>query len=88
VADCVDQATSSIDPITETTIQNAVNMLCSQTRCTLLSIAHRLETVIGMDRILVMADGEVAEFGEPQELMRKGGAFAELATQAGLALDL
>lgn len=81
----LDEATSSIDPITEVAIQAAVNALCSTTNCTLLAIAHRLDTVIDMDQILVMADGEVAEYGTPQELLRvPGGAFAALAARAGV----
>jgi ABC-type multidrug transport system fused ATPase/permease subunit len=55
----LDEATSSIDPITEVAIQRAVHVLCSKHSTTLLAIAHRLDTVIDMDKILVMVDGEV-----------------------------
>ena len=73
------------DVTVTSTIQAAVNALCSTTNCTLLAIAHRLDTVIDMDQILVMADGEVAEYGAPQELLRvPGGAFAALAARAGV----
>ena len=47
----------------------------------MLSIAHRLDTIIDFDRILVMDGGEVAEFDTPAQLIRKKGLFYELVTK-------
>lgn len=54
----------------------------------MLSIAHRLETVLTMDKVLVMDAGRVAEFGTKSELMRiKNGIFRSLALQANLIIE-
>ena len=50
---------------------------------TLLTIAHRLETIIDYDKILVMSNGKAAEFGTPTELIDNNGIFAELVNATG-----
>lgn len=45
---------------------------------TVLVVAHRLETILNFDRVLVLEDGRVAEFGPPRELLEQGGAFRAL----------
>ena len=51
--------------------------------CTLITIAHRLDTVMNYDKILVLQDGEVVEFDKPEALLRnEGGCFAELYRNA------
>ena len=83
----LDEATAAIDPATDQAIQAAVRKLCSDEACTLLAIAHRLDTIIDLDRIMVMDGGELAEFDTPQRLMRiPGGTFAALAADAGVQL--
>ena len=72
----LDEATSALDAESEAAVQLALGELMEGR--TVLAIAHRLSTLTGMDRILVLADGEVIEDGSPFELQRRGGAFARL----------
>ena len=51
---------------------------------TIITIAHRINTIIDSDRIVVLDKGRVAEFDTPAELIKKGGKFYELAKEAGL----
>lgn len=53
------------------------------TRCTVLTIAHRLHTVMDSDRILVMDSGAAVELGHPFELLRNNGYLTKLAEQTG-----
>ncbi|WP_181957782.1 ABC transporter ATP-binding protein [Nonomuraea longispora] len=78
----LDEATSSVDAANEAAIQHALDTL-SGGRTTLM-IAHRLSTVRTADRIIVMADGLIAEAGPPGELLAGQGAYARLvAAQDG-----
>ena len=72
----LDEATSALDAESEAAVQLALGELMEGR--TVLAIAHRLSTLTDMDRILVIADGEVVEDGSPFELQRRGGAFARL----------
>ncbi len=73
----LDEATSSIDPETESVIQYAIERLIA--RRTSIVIAHRLSTVRHAKNILVLERGEVREFGPPDELLSKeGGRYREL----------
>jgi ATP-binding cassette subfamily B protein len=72
----LDEATASIDPFTEAQIQEAVDLILSQS--TSVVIAHRLSTVSAADRIVVMADGRIIEEGSHGALMSAGGHYAEL----------
>ncbi|MGC4069636.1 MAG: DUF1854 domain-containing protein [Polyangiaceae bacterium] len=72
----LDEATSAIDVRTEREIKRAIDRLV-QGRTT-IAIAHRLSTLERADRIVVLAHGRVVEIGSPQELLARGGAFAEL----------
>ena len=72
----LDEATSSVDTRTEERIQKAMNNLMRGR--TSFVIAHRLSTIKDADVILVMKDGDIIEQGNHEELLRKGGFYAEL----------
>lgn len=72
----LDEATSSVDTRTEEEIQRAMD--CLMVGRTSFIIAHRLSTIKNADLILVMKDGDIIESGKHNELMAKGGFYAEL----------
>ena len=72
----LDEATSSVDTRTEIQIQNAMDELMHGR--TSFVIAHRLSTIKNSDLILVMKDGDIIESGKHEELLEKGGFYAEL----------
>ncbi len=72
----LDEATSALDSVTEAKIQQAFDKL-SIGRTTLI-IAHRLSTIRNAERILVIADGKIAESGTHAELLAQNGMYAEL----------
>lgn len=72
----LDEATSALDTETEAVIQNALNEL-SRNRTTLI-IAHRLATIRNADKIVVVTEEGIAEEGRHDELIQKGGIFANL----------
>ena len=72
----LDEATSSVDTRTEIQIQNAMDQLMHGR--TSFVIAHRLSTIKNSDLILVMKDGDIIESGKHEELLEKGGFYAEL----------
>jgi ATP-binding cassette subfamily B protein len=75
----MDEATSSVDTLTEAMIQHGMENLM-QGRTSFV-IAHRLSTIRRADRILVIEDGHIAEMGTHAELLRKGGHYYRLYTQ-------
>ena len=82
----LDEATSALDSVTEAKIQRAFDNL-SVGRTTLI-IAHRLSTIRSANRIVSIADGIITECGSHEELLQKGGIYAELyRTQNALALE-
>jgi ABC-type multidrug transport system fused ATPase/permease subunit len=77
----LDEATANVDAVTEATIQAALNEF-AKGRTTIV-IAHRLSTVRGADRILVLESGRIVESGQDEELRNRHGAYARLvAAQA------
>ncbi len=72
----LDEATASIDPFTEMQIQEALDLILSQS--TSILIAHRLSTVRSADRIIVLREGEIIEEGDHEALIALNGHYAEL----------
>ena len=72
----LDEATSSLDVENETLIQSALSRLIKDK--TVMVIAHRMRTVAGADKIVVLSDGKVVETGTSDELMKKDGIFAHM----------
>ena len=73
----LDEATASLDVENENTIQTALSRLIRNK--TVIVIAHRMRTVAGADKIVVLSDGVVAEQGTPEKLLNKNGIFKRMA---------
>lgn len=72
----LDEATASLDVENETAVQEAISRLVKNK--TVLIIAHRMRTVTGADKIIVLSDGHVAEQGRPEELYEKNGFYTHM----------
>jgi ATP-binding cassette subfamily B protein len=72
----LDEATASVDPFTEWQIQQALDLILSNT--TSILIAHRLTTIKAADRIIVIDQGEIIEQGDHESLLSSHGHYAEL----------
>lgn len=80
----LDEATSSVDTETDGYIQQAIRSEFGRNMSSLLVIAHRLRTIADFDRILVMDNGRIVEYGTPKELINiEGGVFQDLVRQSG-----
>jgi ABC-type glutathione transport system ATPase component len=77
----MDEATASIDYSTDAKIQETIRELKS----TIITIAHRLQTIVDYDKVLVLEAGKVVEFGHPHELLLKGedGVFYSMCESSG-----
>ncbi|KRX74827.1 Multidrug resistance-associated protein 1 [Trichinella sp. T6] len=79
----LDEATAAVDLETDDLIQQTIRLHFSD--CTVLTIAHRLNTIIDNDRIMVLDAGRIAEFEPPQQLLdNKNSIFYSMAKDAGL----
>lgn len=81
----LDEATASLDVENETQIQAALSRLIQNK--TVLVIAHRMRTVIGSDKVVVLKEGRVAEEGNPVDLLHKDGIFAHMSNLQTKALN-
>jgi ABC-type multidrug transport system fused ATPase/permease subunit len=69
----LDEATSSVDYETDALIQSTIRQEFQS--CTVLTIAHRLDTILDADRILVMEAGQIREFDTPTRLLQQPGSI-------------
>ncbi|KAF4025940.1 hypothetical protein G4228_017948 [Cervus hanglu yarkandensis] len=81
----LDEATASIDFETDNLVQTTIRKEFSD--CTILTIAHRLHSIIDSDRVLVLDSGRITEFETPQNLIHKRGLFFDMLTEAGITQD-
>ena len=81
----LDEATAALDSQSEREVQAAIERL-EQNR-TVVCVAHRLSTLMNMDRIITLSEGRILEDGTPQELLRAGGPFAAMARLQGIVTD-
>ena len=81
----LDEATAALDSRAEAEVQQVIEQF-AQSR-TVICVAHRLSTLAAMDRIIVLAAGRIVEEGSFPELLRAGGAFADMARRQGLLAD-
>ncbi|XP_067669590.1 ATP-binding cassette sub-family C member 4-like isoform X2 [Haliotis asinina] len=78
----IDEATANVDPKTDELIQATIRDKFRQ--CTVLTIAHRLHTIMDSDRVLVLDEGKIIDFDEPHLLLEKGeGHFYQMVQQTG-----
>ncbi|CAL8085482.1 unnamed protein product [Calicophoron daubneyi] len=79
----LDEATAAVDPITDNHIQETIRL--EFPKCTVLTIAHRLNTVLDYDRVMVLDNGKLVELGSPKELLKNTkSVFYLLAKDARL----
>jgi ABC-type multidrug transport system fused ATPase/permease subunit len=74
----LDEATSSVDTKTDTQVQETIFREFVQKGVTVITVAHRLDTVLGYDKILVLDAGTMVEFGTPSELLSRNGYLRNL----------
>jgi len=75
----LDEATSSVDSQTDAQVQDTIRREFVEKGVTVMTVAHRLDTVMGYDKIAVLGDGELIEYGSPNELLQKrDGEFRRL----------
>lgn len=81
----LDEATANVDPHTDALIQSTIRNKFSE--CTVLTVAHRLNTIMDSDKVLVMDSGSVVEFDHPFNLLSKqNGFFYNLVHETGKSM--
>ncbi|CAG2181628.1 unnamed protein product, partial [Oppiella nova] len=79
----LDEATAAVDLETDSLIQTTIRKAFSE--CTVLTIAHRLHTILDSNRVLVLDEGRIAEFDSPENLLaNENSVFYSLAKDAGI----
>ncbi|XP_027443271.1 canalicular multispecific organic anion transporter 1 isoform X3 [Zalophus californianus] len=78
----MDEATAAVDLETDHLIQTTIQKEFSH--CTTITIAHRLHTIMDCDKIMVLDNGKIVEYGSPQELLRNSGPFCLMAKEVGI----
>ena len=80
----LDEPTANVDRKTDQLLQDAVNK--SFPGATIISVAHRLDTIIENDFVLVLGDGKVLEYGTPIDLIGQNGHFASMVNDTGVEM--
>ncbi|KAM6386857.1 LOW QUALITY PROTEIN: multidrug resistance-associated protein 1-like [Alca torda] len=78
----LDEATASVDMETDNLVQSTIKK--EFYNCTILTIAHRLHTVMDSERVLVLDAGRILEYDTPHNLLQGKGAFSEMVAEAGI----
>ncbi|RXM92016.1 Canalicular multispecific organic anion transporter 1, partial [Acipenser ruthenus] len=78
----LDEATASIDMETDNLVQLTIRKEFSD--CTILTIAHRIHTIMDSDRVLVLDSGRIVEFDSPSNLIQRKGVFFHMVSEAGI----
>lgn len=78
----MDEATAAVDLETDHLIQITIQKEFSH--CTTITIAHRLHTIMDSDKVMVLDNGKIVEYGSPDELLKKSGPFYFMAKEAGI----
>uniref|UniRef100_A0A8D2L2R0 Uncharacterized protein n=1 Tax=Varanus komodoensis TaxID=61221 RepID=A0A8D2L2R0_VARKO len=78
----LDEATASVDIETDNLVQSTIRKEFHN--CTVLTIAHRLHSIMDSDRVLVLDSGRIAEFDTPGRLLQQKGMFYEMVAEAGI----
>ena len=79
----LDEATAAVDVETDAMLQTTLRSNMFKDR-TIITIAHRINTILDSDRIVVLNNGTVAEFDTPSNLVQRKGMFYKLVEEAGL----
>ncbi|GIQ80162.1 LOW QUALITY PROTEIN: hypothetical protein KIPB_000914 [Kipferlia bialata] len=83
----LDEATANVDRDNDERIQSVLNTMFSELGCTIITIAHRLETIIDFDKVIVLDAGMAVEQGVPRELAeQEGGVFGEMWRERQLSI--
>uniref|UniRef100_A0A8C3DLY5 ATP binding cassette subfamily C member 2 n=1 Tax=Corvus moneduloides TaxID=1196302 RepID=A0A8C3DLY5_CORMO len=80
----LDEATAAVDLETDHLIQTTIRREFAD--CTVLTIAHRLHTIMDSNRVMVLQAGQIVEFDSPEALLMKQGIFSAMAKDAGIAI--
>jgi len=78
----LDEVTAAVDPESQFAIQTAVSRLAAHR--TVIMVAHRLSTVRNADQIVVLCEGRIADIGTHEQLLARGGLYAEMWGAQGL----
>ena len=82
----LDEATSNVDMQTDAFIQKVIKEKFKET--TVITIAHRLNTIADYDKVIVMKRGKIVEHGSPWMLLQKKGQFADMVSHTGKNAEL
>ncbi|XP_039376109.1 multidrug resistance-associated protein 1-like isoform X3 [Mauremys reevesii] len=81
----LDEATASVDMETDNLVQSTIRREFHN--CTVLTIAHRLHTIMDSERVLVLRSGRIIEFDTPHNLLLQQGVFSKMVSEAGITQD-